>query len=225
MIQLTGAAVKSSEQHEEIEISRTKQDSHDCRVVCEWLTLRNPFLIPDNNLHPLSSGVVSIREKYDVNCEKAEDVGEIIQDFLDNTSYINASIRRKDHVKTLISLQHNHTEAFKAGEVIIDSNAMFNRFVTVATRENKLEHFFDFELTHERRSLSKNGMMRKSDKPSLRKCIKMTSKIARRIFWTEGGALLHRLRWSKRMQFFEKGETYTYKLHKETLSITYNGSI
>ena len=85
MLQLTGAAVKSSEQHQEMGTSRTKQDYQDCQKLLAWLTLRNPFLIPDKNLHSLSNGVVSIKSKDGVNCERAEDVGRDIQATLDNT--------------------------------------------------------------------------------------------------------------------------------------------
>ena len=76
MLQLTGAAAKSSEQHEEIGKSRTKQDYQDCLKFFNWLTRRNPFLIPDGNLHSLSGGMVSIQGKDDVNCERAEDIGK-----------------------------------------------------------------------------------------------------------------------------------------------------
>ena len=57
------------------------------------LTIRNPFLIPDENLHSLSSGMVSIQRKDDVNCERSEDIGKKIQAALDNTAYNNASIK------------------------------------------------------------------------------------------------------------------------------------
>ena len=76
MLQLTGAAAKSSEQHEEIGKSRTKQDYQDCLKFLNWLTIRHPFLIPDNNLHSLSRGMVSIQEKDDVNCEGPKILGK-----------------------------------------------------------------------------------------------------------------------------------------------------
>ena len=100
MLQLTGAAAKSSEQHEEIGKSRTKQDYQDCLKFLNWLTIRNAFLIPDENLHSLSSGMVSIQGKDDVNCKRAEDIGKKIQAALGNTAYNNASVKRKDQIKT-----------------------------------------------------------------------------------------------------------------------------
>ena len=76
MLQLTGAAAKSSEQHEEIRKSRTKHDYQDCVKFLNWLTIRNPFLISDKNLHSLSSGMVSDQGKDDGNCERTEDIGK-----------------------------------------------------------------------------------------------------------------------------------------------------
>ena len=145
MLQLTGTAAKSSEQHEEIGKSRTKQNYRDCRKFLAWLTWRNPFLIP---------GMVSIRGKNDVNCERAEYVGKSLQTALDNTAYTNASIKRKDQVKTLESLKQNQTVS-KAGEEMVDSQAMFNTMITVATREDNMEDFFYYEVTGEPMSLLK----------------------------------------------------------------------
>ena len=75
MLQLTVATAKSGKQHEEIGKSRTNKDYQDCLKSLNWLTIRNPFLIPDENLHSLSSGMVSIQGEDGVNCERAEDFG------------------------------------------------------------------------------------------------------------------------------------------------------
>ena len=150
--------------HEEIGKSRIKQDYQDCLKFYDWLFLRNPFHIPDENLHSLSSGMMSIRGKDDVNCERAEDVGNDIQAALDNISYNSASMKRKDQVKTLASLQHSNTES-TSGDAVVDSRAMFNRMITVAEREDNIGDFFEHELTQEPMSLFKNGMTRKPHKP------------------------------------------------------------
>ena len=52
-----------------------------------------------------------------------------------------------------------------------EPSIMFNRLITVATLEDDLEPIFEFELTYEPMSLFKKGMMRKLDKPLLRKVI------------------------------------------------------
>ena len=90
MVQLTGAAMKSSEQRQEMGRSRMKQDYRNCLKLLNWLALRNPFLVPDNNLHSLSTGLLST-EADDINCEKAENVGRNIQAALDNAFFNGAS--------------------------------------------------------------------------------------------------------------------------------------
>ena len=62
--------------------------------------------------------MVSIRGKDEVNCARAEYVGKSIQATLVNTAYTNASIQRKDQVKTLESLKQNQTVSI-AGEVMV----------------------------------------------------------------------------------------------------------
>ena len=63
MLTLTGAATKTSEQHQDMGKSRTKQDFHDCLRFLDWLAVRNPFLVSDSNLHSLSTGLVSTQGK------------------------------------------------------------------------------------------------------------------------------------------------------------------
>ena len=126
MLQLTDAAARSSEQHEGIGKSRTKQDHQDCPKFLNWLTLRNPFLIPDDNLHSLSSSIVPIRGKDNVNCERAESIGIQIQAVLDNTVYNNTSINQKDQIKTLRFLQHSNTVS-QTGDATVDPHIICYR--------------------------------------------------------------------------------------------------
>ena len=82
MTEATGVAVKSSEQHVEMGITRRSRDHRDCQKFLEWLQQRNPFLYEDNCLHSLSLGMIS-DECDAVNCDQAEEVGQAIQDQLD----------------------------------------------------------------------------------------------------------------------------------------------
>ena len=169
MIQVSGVSVKSSEQHEEIGKSRTIQDYKDCQKFYEWFTDRNPFHIADENLYSLSTGIVSSKDKDHVNCEQAEEVGKKIQHELDNILFDTATIKRKGQITNLESLQNS--KARQSKEEMAEPSIMFNRLITVATREDDLEPIFEFELTYEPMSLFKNRMMRKPDKPSLRKVV------------------------------------------------------
>ena len=164
-----------------------------------WLTTKNPFVVPDVNLFSLSNGLMSTEGKDEVNCEKAEEVGLTIQKSLDDMSVTNASIKPKDLIKPLESLQHGNK--VKGGMANIDSKVMFNRMIAVAETEESLEQFFEYELTSEPMSIFKDGMMRKPDKPSFRKVLLPDSEsltleeINRKVISiVDGGALLHKVR-------------------------------
>ena len=60
MIELSKTQVQSSEQHVELGTSRRRRDYRDCELFLDWLTTKNPFVVPDVNLFSLSNGLVSI---------------------------------------------------------------------------------------------------------------------------------------------------------------------
>ena len=92
---------------------------------------------------------------------------------------------------------------------------MFIRIVTIAAQDDNIEEFFQYELTREPMSLFKNGMMRKPDKAALRKVIMPEKNVIKKedntkcgTYMMDGGALLHRVRWSKYMKSSAIAETY-----------------
>jgi hypothetical protein len=87
------------------------------------------------------------------------------------------------------------------------------RLAAVAQREDDVEDYFDYELTNFPLSLFKNQMMRKPDKASLRKVLlpeenQHSSDNLTGEYVIDGGALLHRVHWSKGMQFKSIGDEY-----------------
>ena len=68
-----------------------------------WLQERNPFGFEDENLHSLSTEIISMTSKDSVNCEDAEELGLKIQKELD-VSLGAATIKRKNQIKPLASL-------------------------------------------------------------------------------------------------------------------------
>ena len=80
---------------------------------------------------------------------------------------------------------------------------------------------FEFELTYEQVSLFKNGMMRKPDKPSLRKVIMCDEDDVRKEdienpdnYVLDSGALLYRVRWFKGMKFKAASKVYANYIRK-----------
>ena len=161
----------------------------------------------------MSTRIVYIKNKDKVNIEETEKVGQQIQNGLDNCFYSDAKIKRSKQVTALESLQN--TKATKDAVTMADPCKMFNRLITIVLREDDLEPMFEYELTFEPMSLFKEGLMRKPDKPALRNVImpnkdavKKNSIKGSKEYVLDGGALLHRLRWSKGMKFDDIAEAY-----------------
>ena len=231
MTNLTKMTINSSEQHVEMGTARKKQDHKDCEKFLRWIELRNPFTYDDTHLHSLTLGLVSITGKDEVNCENVEAVGRSIQMKMDNIVVSKCKIKRKDQVKPLLSLQHN----VKVGgsTVSFKPTVLFTRMTAIATREeDDTEQFFDFEMTPEPMSLFTGLLMRKPDKPSLRKAVLNENDAKSKdflstdaIYVVDGGALLHRVRWLKGKSFIEVCSIYVkyVRRHYKNCYIVFDG--
>ena len=158
----------SEKQHVELRASRKRTDFQHCMLFYSWLSDRNPFQIEDTNLHSLSTGVVSELGKDQVNCEQSEEIGRLIQASFDDMPYSACKIRRKQQVVNLLSLQNFRQRPQKSSACNVDSRIIFNRLILVAGRLERLDKAFEYELTREPMSLFSSGLMRKSEKASLR---------------------------------------------------------
>ena len=89
-------------------------------------------------------------------------------------------------------------------------------------REDDILKFFNYEMTLFPTSLFKDGMMRKPDKPALRKHLidgKVPESFRYQKHVLDGGALLHKVRWVK-------GKTYaeTFTLYAEYVKKNYGAA-
>ena len=75
-----GMVIKTDNQLVDVSEPKQTQDPTDYKNFKTKLKEINPFVFHDTNLHSLSSGLVSIAEKYQVNFDNAEQlVAEIHQ--------------------------------------------------------------------------------------------------------------------------------------------------
>ena len=92
----------------------------------------------------------------------------------------------------------------------------FSPDLQLVRREEDLDSYFSFEMTHEPMSLFKDGVMRKPDKPALRKVLMpdydetiSTQQLhPSAIYNIDGGALNHRVRWIRGTIFEELALQY-----------------
>ena len=230
MTTLTNMKMKTSEQHVDLSSSRRKRDKEDGLKFTTWLEESNPFTYEDKHLHSLSTGIVSIEGKDNVNCERAEGLGLIIQKELDNTSLSSASIKRKHQIKPLDTLLN--TVKVNEVKVYLNATTLFTRLAAIAKREDDEERYFSHELTTEPMALFKNGLMRKPDKAALRKVLLNDEDAIGYdhmnddcIYVVDGGALLHRVCWRKGMLFPEIGQLYVeyVKKHYGEATVVFDG--
>ena len=140
----------------------------DWKKFRNWLSERNPFCFEDANLYSLASGFISGAGKDEVNCEQAEEVRLLVHSKMDNQKMTEVKIKRKDQIKALDVPQN--TVKINQEKVYVNSITLFTRLAAVAKRDDDdEERFFKYELTTEPMSLFKQSIMRKPDKPALRR--------------------------------------------------------
>ena len=137
MTNLTGIVTKSSEQHTDFHASRRKRDKKHGLKFTAWLQETNPFGFEDENLHSLSTGIISMTSKDSVNCEDAKELGLKIKKELDNVSLSAATIKRKNQIKPLASLLN--TVKVDEVQVYVSTTVLFTRLAATAKREENEE--------------------------------------------------------------------------------------
>ena len=196
MGELTGAVRKTSEQHVQLTSSVISLDAKDFQTVKDWFEIHEPFSKSEPDLKSLSSGLIG---GVDVNCDEADKAGREIQKKLDNINMEEATIPRKERVKTFEDL----LPAIKIGDssVIISPSILFSRLTALVNFSKETGENFQFELTPEPTSLFKWGIMRKPAKSVLRNHFVKTENACNMERYdacvVDGGALLHNIYWPK----------------------------
>ena len=154
----------------------------------------------------MSSGLTTT-EGDGVNPDKAEEVGLKIQMQLDDSNVAEASIKRKDHIKSLADLK----PGIQVDQQKLNINPMilFSRLIAIAQREEDMSPYFDYELTAFPTSLFKDNFMRKSIKAkSLTSSVDSSEHRRQVMHVLDGGALLHRVKWGNKMTYQEVSKQY-----------------
>ena len=115
-------------------------------------------------------------------------------------SVTDASIKRSDQVR---SLDHLHpVNTVKKKKVHINPTLLFSRLIAIVQREEDMAPFFDYELTTIPTSLFKDSGLRKTDKAQLlKKSVEPSARSLRAEYLLDGGALIHRVTWAKKVTY------------------------
>ena len=138
-----------------------------------------------------------------VNCDKTEEVGANIQKKLDNMNVVEGSLKRSEQVRSLGHLYPAiHVDKQK---IHINPNNLFSRMIAIVQREEDMAPYFDFELTANPTSLFKENSMRKPVKAqfanALLKGVETLDEKEGVVHVLDGGALIHRVKWSKKRTY------------------------
>ena len=184
----------SSEQHVELGVSRKRRDNINLQKIISWFNGHNPFSITEPCLKSLSTGLIATEG---INCDDAEAVNKNIQKSFDNLTVEEAKISKKDQVKTLDTLQTGMM--IDSRTVYIKPLILFTRVAAIIQRDGCVTDHFKYELNPEPASLFKGGYMRKPSKSSLRNYILKKADgnitLSSVSCVTDGGALLHKVKW------------------------------
>ena len=226
MSELTGLKQTTSEQHVDMGRTRIKRDFNDLSAMVSWIKSRDPFDMSDITLRSISSGLAATPED-GVNCDDAENIGEAIQICMDNTIFAEISIKRKDQVKNLATLQNG----IKIGDekVHVDSHILFVRLMVQIERSENTKQYFEYKLTQIPTALFKDSKMRKSNKSSLaiilEKGIPSVAEVTGAKMVIDGGSLLHRVRWRCPCTYNDIVKQYTIYVTEKcgTSTIVFDG--
>lgn len=169
----------------------------------------------------LDSGLVD--EKEVVTCDKAEELGEVIQRELDDHGFGEVSFKRKKQIKSLQSL---YSEVQVGDEkVTIDPLTLFLRLIIIIQTkpDDEIADYFGYELSPYPMSLFKDGIMRDPAKSTLKTHLlqgvqkDVTPSGSTSI--ADGGALLWCCNWKTNEFFSEILKKYVKFLSKLKIDI------
>ncbi len=213
MQELTGISYETSEQHKETLKARVKRDSADTREILGVLAMRNPFG-PDKSLRNIMNGVTADSK---VNAYRAKEIGaEIVQSML-GSCVDTFSFTKKMQIVPMSS----RTTADIGGETIqIDSELLFQRLIATNPSPDELPALFQYELCSYPPSLfDNNALPRPATKSVLSnelwklvENVNTTKPLDSSSYVLDGGALLHRVPWTKGKTYGEICQVYVKHL-------------
>ena len=102
MLELTGNAYKTSEQHCKLRNARITRDVKNLQIIHSWFTENCSFL-EKAELLCVSTGLTASQDS-DINCDRANEIGVKIQQPIDNQTYTFAEVPLKEKIATLATL-------------------------------------------------------------------------------------------------------------------------
>ena len=139
MQQLTNVKYSTSEQHKEATHARVKRDAKDTQEVIP--ISKEPFTA-ETALRNIATGVT---EPPHVNVHESKSIGNHILASMEGNSVASYIFRKKDQS---VTMDTKSTIKIQAEYVHVDPQLLFQRLLTVGTKNAELQNVFDHELCH-----------------------------------------------------------------------------
>ena len=197
-----------------------KRDKIDFDKIQSWFQSHSPFIYGEH-LGCLDPGLVD--EKKQINCDRSEEIGALIQKGLDGKIFDSCSFKRKDKIINLESLYSS--VIIEKEEVTIDPLTLFLRLVLLfeSKPEAEVENYFYYQLTPYPTPLFKDGAMRTpKNKAKLKNYLlqgNITFESSECLRVADRGALLWSCNWSKNENFRKIFQKYIDKCLMEKFDV------
>ena len=141
MQQLSGTKYTTSEQHKDATQARVARDVKDTQEVLRYISQRSPFT-DKPSLRNIATGVTASPS---VNVHDSKNVGKRILASMEGKTVAEYTFRKRYQAVTM-----NVKSTIKVHDepVHVDPQLLFQRLVTVGTKNDELKDVFDYELCH-----------------------------------------------------------------------------
>jgi len=197
MQSLTGVAFTTSEQHKETTTARISKDLQDVNDMMKYLIHRNPFSTDSPSLRNIATGEAADNS---VNCYNARSVGQQILASMQSKKVAEYTYKRKAQAVTMSS---KASVKIKDDVICVDPILLFQRLVCAGMNQDDFPNMFSHELSSYPTALFEaKSLMRPANKSSLAhslwtKMQRPSSCPSNVQFILDGGALIHKLPWTK----------------------------
>ena len=198
----------TSEQHKEATYARVARDAKDTQEVLLYLSQKSPFTA-ETSLRNIATGVTA--PPY-VNVHESKSIGKHILASMEGKPVASYIFRKKDQA---VTMDTKSTIKIQDEYVHVDPQLLFQRLLTVGTKNGELQNVFDHELCHYPPALFDSvNAIRPTTKSSLADALwcseaeKLPGPSETVHYVLDGGALLHRIPWTRGATYDQVFEQY-----------------
>ncbi|XP_052758830.1 uncharacterized protein LOC128202453 [Galleria mellonella] len=198
-------AFNKSYQHVDARDARIKKDKKDVLVLKTFLLEHNPFEDIDH-LKNIVTGLIGTDE---INCYNALAIGIEAMKSIDDITFNDIKLSKKDKVISLIGV--NSKVKIDDKIVPIDPLLLFQRICIMKKSNEELEMYLKYELAPYPLSLFDDIGMRKTNKSILYSLFETQDIVINKeasVYFIDGGMLLYRVKWPSKCNYADVFDSY-----------------